>query len=150
LSQSRSRARRAPFLEDFAQRRPAAAPAAEAATEDEISLRQRFSDIHDSLTASNTAHDAILRRHADPAIAEFAAELRALRDASPQLYRLIENDKGKVIGDNKADIDRKLAEFREAIDAVAFEARFRLHSWKSENPNRVCIHRQQSPLHAGA
>jgi hypothetical protein len=105
------------LLDAADQKQVDAQKAAEAAMQDWIKIRQQFSDIHDSLTATNAAHDAVLKKHADPAIAEFVAELRALRDECRNLYRTSEDENGKAI-DNRVAVDRRVRALSESIEAA--------------------------------
>ena len=89
--------------------------AAEAAMLEWIKLREQFSTVHESKTATDNTHDAILRKHADPAIAAFVAELRGLLEACPQLYRTFEDAAGKVV-DNRVAVDLRIRSIRELIE----------------------------------
>jgi len=90
---------------------------AEAAMQDWIKLREQFSTIHETLTASNAIHDAALRQHVDPLIPAFIAELRELRDDCPRMYRMYEEAPGKVV-DNRVAIDRRIRVLSDLIEAA--------------------------------
>lgn len=80
---------------------------AEARMFEMIKVRHRFSDIHEHAVAANKALDAELRKNADPAIAEFVAELRHL-----------ETEASSWSVENASTINQRIRSLRETSEAA--------------------------------
>lgn len=97
-------------------------------------LRERFSQIHDTITAANAVQDAILRANAPPSIADFIAEMEGLKAEAAgwavnsmsiiekrirQLNEAIESAQRLVFDMNVDDIDAGIAQLRASVQGSA-------------------------------
>jgi len=91
--------------------------AAETAMLEWISLREKFSQVHDELTSVSVGFDATLRQNQDPAIAAFADELAALKQAASGLYRATPAGDGTYT-DNRAAVNARIRAIGEVAEAT--------------------------------